>query len=471
MATLSLCMIVKNEEKNLPTALGNISKICDEIIIVDTGSTDRTIEVARSYGATILEMEWEDDFAKARNLSIRDAKSDWILWLDGDDFVPEDALPHIKELVESTPDCVYSFNVKNERRDGTGTEFLQARLFPNHQGLLFERPVHEQIMLSALRKGLSMKPSNAWLEHLGYADDAEVKEKAKRNVSILESNLEVYGDDPVTFVEIGDSYSILEDRDTADIWYNRTVTLQNAESHFPEVTSQAWMGLGTSANIRKEYDKAEFYFSKVVELCPGRVDLFYNLAVTYERLEQYDRAVSTLEKIFTTSPKQVTVGVDVRQAKIRGAMKMIRLLMRWGNEPLLLEKIVSVMEELNDRLEVVNVCAAAYYKLGEYSLAINMFQKSITERPDGNIDALIGLTMVYLTAERDELAIKQVEEGTEHFRDNCRYQLFRTLFSNDNSALSQFTQDKIESEITYLDDLFGLSFDHAIVKFGKQDEA
>jgi len=467
MATLSLCMIVKNEEKNLPTALGNISKICDEIIIVDTGSTDRTIEVARSYGAKILEMEWENDFAKARNLSIRDAKSDWILWLDGDDFVPEDALPHIQELVQRTPDCVYSFNVKNERRDGTGTEFLQARLFPNHKGLMFERPVHEQIMLSALRRGMSLEPSSAWVEHLGYADEAEVQEKAKRNVAILESNLAVYGDDPVTFVEIGDSYSILEDRDTADIWYNRTVNLPHAESHFPEITSQAWMGLGTSANIRKQYDKAELYFTKVVELCPGRVDLFYNLAVTYERMEQYDRAVSTLEKIFTTLPKQVTVGVDVRQAKIRGAMKMIRLLLRWGNEPLLHEKIAPLMEELGDRLEIVNVCAAAYYKMGEYSLAIKMFQRSITERPDGNIDALIGLTMVYLTAERDEMAISQVEEGTEHFRDNCRYQLFRTLFSDDYSALANFEQEKIESEITYLDDLFGLKFDHSTVSYGK----
>ncbi len=471
MRSLTLSMIVKNEEKNLPRVLSTITKICTEVIIVDTGSSDRTIEIAKSFGATVLEMEWDSDFAKARNLSIRDAQSDWILWLDGDDFVPEESIPHIEELIQREPNCVYAFTVKNERPNGTGTEFLQARMFPNHKGLFFERPVHEQIMLSALRNGFVMVPSSAWVEHHGYADPEEMKGKAMRNVTILEANLEIYGDDPVTFVEIGDSYSIIGDQDLADSWYRKTIALPNAARQFPDIVSQAWMGLGNSANTAGKYEEAEASFMKVIELCPGRIDLFYNLAVTYEKQEKYAKAVEILERIFTTPVQQVKVGVDVRQTKIRGAMKMIRLLLRWKNEPVLRDKVKFLLAVYPDRLEVVNVCAAALYSLGDFSEAIQLFTRSLNERPEGNIDALIGSTMIFLTAGKEDHAIKQVELACESFEGNCRFNVFLTLFTSSAENLNAFTRKQVDSEISYLGDLFHLEFDREdLLSFAKPDE-
>lgn len=465
MKTLTLSMIVKNEEANLPRVLSTISTICDEIIVVDTGSVDKTVEIARSFGADVRFMEWENDFAKARNLSIKDAKSDWILWLDGDDFVPEESLPYIKELVQREGDCVYAFTVKNERPDGTGTEFLQARLFPNHKGLLFERPVHEQVMLSALRKGLAMVPSKAFVEHHGYADPEEMKVKAERNVKILEANLEQYGNDPVTFVEIGDSYSIMEDRDLADTWYRKTVELPNAETQFPDVVSQAWMGLGNSANIQKRYTEAERCFSKVVELCPGRIDLFYNLAVTYERQGDLDKAVKVLERIFTTEATKVKVGVDIRQARIRGAMKMMRLLLRGEKFDELNQKSEFLKQVLPDRLEIDNAIGCVYYRQGELTAALKQFEKTIRELPEGNVDAFIGLSLIYISAGRDELALEMVQNGLEAIGENCRFQLFVSLFNNDVSFLDSFTAEKVASEVSYLEDMFGLHFeDTAIVE-------
>ena len=89
MVTISLCMIVKNEEKVLGRCLVSAKDIADEIIIVDTGSTDRTKEIARRYGAKIFDQKWQDDFSLARNFSFSKATMDYCMWLDADDVIRE----------------------------------------------------------------------------------------------------------------------------------------------------------------------------------------------------------------------------------------------------------------------------------------------------------------------------------------------------------------------------------------------
>ena len=461
---LTLSMIVKNEESNIGNVLGSIHSICDEIIVVDTGSTDNTVDIAKSFGAEVRFMEWDNDFAKARNYSIEGAIGDWILWLDADDYVPESSLPLIKELVNSNKKTVYAFTVKNQKPNGTGTEFLQARLFPNNLGLIFERPVHEQIMLSALKKGLVMEPTDVVIEHLGYADSEEMKKKAERNVTILEKNLELYGEDPITFVEIGDSYAIMGDREIADKWYRKTVTLKGADEKFPDVVSQAWMGLGNSANTKGDYIRAITAFKKVTELCPGRIDVYYNLAVSYEKMGDLYGAISTLFKIFSTEPEKVKVGVDVRQAKIRGAMKIIRLSIRIGDDSLTQKNIDLFQKLLGDRLEIVNYIAIAHYRMLNFEKAISLFEESVTKRPEGNVDGFIGIILAYIAIGDEQKAVNYLSIGDEFLATTARFILFKTLLNNDYSPLSKYSIKVIESEEKYLNELFDLSFDKELIK-------
>ncbi|MFS1511023.1 glycosyltransferase [Chengkuizengella sp. SCS-71B] len=97
-ATLSLCMSVRDEEEVLDRCLSSIANLVEEIIIVDTGSTDRTKEIAKKYTDKIYDFEWVDDFSKARNFSFSKATKDYIIWLDADDIVPEESQEQIKEL-------------------------------------------------------------------------------------------------------------------------------------------------------------------------------------------------------------------------------------------------------------------------------------------------------------------------------------------------------------------------------------
>lgn len=92
MVSISLCMIVKNEEDVLARALDSVKELADEMIIVDTGSEDRTKDIARRYTQKVFDFEWEDDFAAARNFACRKASMDYWMWLDADDIVTENEL-------------------------------------------------------------------------------------------------------------------------------------------------------------------------------------------------------------------------------------------------------------------------------------------------------------------------------------------------------------------------------------------
>ena len=99
--TLSLCMIVKDEEKTLARCLNSVKSFIDEIIIVDTGSKDKTKEIAKSFNSQIYDFKWISDFSAARNFSFSKATSDYILWLDGDDFIDDENISKIENLLKS----------------------------------------------------------------------------------------------------------------------------------------------------------------------------------------------------------------------------------------------------------------------------------------------------------------------------------------------------------------------------------
>lgn len=104
--SLSLCLIVKNEEENISRCLKSVKGLVDEIIVVDTGSTDRTIELAYELGANVYSFEWINDFSSARNYSFSKATKDYILWLDADDIITEESCNEIKYLLENLNDDV-----------------------------------------------------------------------------------------------------------------------------------------------------------------------------------------------------------------------------------------------------------------------------------------------------------------------------------------------------------------------------
>ena len=154
-AKISLCMIVKNEEHNLPGCLDSAAELVDEIVVVDTGSTDRTKAVAVSRGARVVDFAWRDSFAAARNEGLRLAMGDWIFWLDADERPDDSNRQRLRELFAGLKEenAAYTMRQLSPARSAAGMAafVVQVRLFRRDERIRWEYRVHEQI-LPAIRR-------------------------------------------------------------------------------------------------------------------------------------------------------------------------------------------------------------------------------------------------------------------------------------------------------------------------------
>ncbi len=394
-ATLSIAMIVKNEAAIMAQCLDSISPVADEIVVVDTGSTDETAEIAREYHAKVILSDWRDDFSYSRNLSLQACSSTWILWIDADDRVPTNSLPLLAHLKREQPDKVFAMIIKNQRLDGTGTEFLQARMFPNNPAIRFNGAIHEQMMPSASRLGMNMVSTEVVIEHHGYASHEELKKKAQRNVRLLLKHTKTTSNDPVTCIEIGDSFQIMEDFNQATEWYKKVIHNKQEDKTTKTLASQAHMGLGNILNRADNFQEALDHFDQAHLLCPERSDVLYCKAVSLEMLKQKEEAVQCLSEIFSMKPVALPVGVDFRQTEIKAYLRAIRLLRELGEKEKLLNLCEQALRKLSDRQEIQNMAGVSFLQCNKLLEALHCFEKSLSIIFDNNIDAYTGLCMIY----------------------------------------------------------------------------
>ncbi|MBD3317918.1 MAG: glycosyltransferase [Chitinivibrionales bacterium] len=450
--TLSVCMIVKNEAAVLGRCLRSVTGFAEEIIVVDTGSDDDTVAIAEEFGATVIRSDWRDDFSYSRNISLDHASCTWILWLDADDVVPRESVMSLEELKAESPDKVFAFVVRNEKPGGTGSEFVQARMFPRDSRIRFERRIHEQVMPSALRSGFSMVTKPVVIEHHGYADPDALRSKAERNVRVL---MEEYGktkSDPVSAVEIADSLTIMERWEDAEKWYRRTLAVPSCSSQFPAIAGQAWMGLGNIQNRRGAHAEAVRSFGESVRHSPDRPDALYGLAVARELIGRPDEAVATLERILTIKSVALPVGVDFRQTRIKAYLRLGRLLEE--HEPGRVEPLVArALDDCGERPEIQNMAGRIGFRRGKHMDALHRFEQSLRIANEGNLDAYIGLCMVYRIAGRNELIEKTLNSVRPLFSHMPRYWAFRNLLSttiSPESPPSSISSQAMDEEQSFL---------------------
>ena len=175
---ISACMMVKNEEEMLPRALESIKDEVDEIIVVDTGSTDRTVEIARQYTDKVYFHQWFDDFSGMRNITLSYATGDYILILDADDeFRRMQPDLGLREFLEKPRFNIYRFQLENVATKNVPTStFNQIRLFRNGMGFKYHGIVHNQF--DAKGQGIAGAPF--LILHYGYGLDEEKMEQKRR---------------------------------------------------------------------------------------------------------------------------------------------------------------------------------------------------------------------------------------------------------------------------------------------------
>lgn len=211
---ITVSFIVKNEEKTLPKAIESVKSIADEIIVVDTGSTDSTVEIARSSGAELYFFNWIKDYSAARNISIKYATSKWILYLDADEELSESSIKIIRDITSNADETAGGFycEIISEHTKDDGKIGLHSgkypRLFRNigYPLMYFFGKIHEQITPSLAERGYQMFDSKLIILHNGYAITIdEMREKVRSHINVLSEYVRQEPENGYTWYHLGNT--------------------------------------------------------------------------------------------------------------------------------------------------------------------------------------------------------------------------------------------------------------------------
>lgn len=215
---ISACMIAKNEEKVIARCIESYRKVVDEIIVVDTGSTDRTVAIAESMGAKVFRFTWNDDFSAAKNFAIDQAKGDWIVFLDADEYFANGTGANLRRYLnklDKAYNAVVCRMINIDEISGKAIdEITHIRVFKNNKKIRYVRPIHEGLVYHGkggkLLAHLADK-QDLVIHHTGYSANVS-KKKARRNLTMLLNQME---DEKTAHPEywyyIADSYNSLEE--------------------------------------------------------------------------------------------------------------------------------------------------------------------------------------------------------------------------------------------------------------------
>lgn len=217
---LSLCMIVKDEEKFLPQCLESVRGIVDEMVIVDTGSRDRTVEIAEARGAQVHTFAWTDDFSEARNEALKHCTGDWVLWLDADEALEPSSVGPLREAMVRPQFGSFLMQVVNFMSEGSTNDVFThhpCRLFRRIPGARFSGKIHEQVLPSIAEAGmLSANLAGARILHYGYAAGTmDEKKKLDRTMRLVEAELDADPDSPFHQFNLGNTLYVRGDYERA----------------------------------------------------------------------------------------------------------------------------------------------------------------------------------------------------------------------------------------------------------------
>ena len=338
-STISLCMITKNEEKYLEQCLNSVKDIADEIIIFDTGSTDKTKEIAKRFNAKIYDFKWIDDFSAARNESIRYATKDWILVLDADEVMDEEGRKTIKELVNDKENDAFLFLQKNYTNESSIAGFVNeehksngkihagwygsfiARLFRNKKGYGFEGTVHELVEPSIESKNGKIAATNVALHHYGNADPVIAKKKRELYLELCKNKVS-HKPDASTYFELGILYKENNNFDEAIKSFKKTIELNQKHS-------MALYELGVIYERQKNYDEAIKRYTESLRIKENS-GAFENLGVCCLKKGIFKEAYANLVKAMLLNPNKYTIynklgAVLERSGNYESAVQMLEI--------------------------------------------------------------------------------------------------------------------------------------------------
>ena len=297
---ISACYIVKNNEDELKISLQSLRDSVDEIIVVDTGSTDGTAEVAKSFGAKIFYRDWDDDFSAPRNLAISKATGDWIIFLDSDEFFTDETKKNIRPVVEQLKNfqknglLVHLVNIdKNSGNKILDTSFV-LRIIKNQAGLHYVGKIHEELRVGEnfLSEVTFAPPNILTIFHTGYSASLN-KTKAERNLKILLEELSETNEPQRIYGYIAECYSGLEDFENAEKFARLDIESGNTQKIFS--TSSYRIILSILAKDFSRSAEREKFAALAVKDFPALPEFTAELAECFAQKKKFQKAIETMQ--------------------------------------------------------------------------------------------------------------------------------------------------------------------------------
>lgn len=390
--TLSLCMIAKNEEQFIGDCLASVRGVVDEIILVDTGSTDRTVEIAESYGAKIFHLPWQGDFATARNESLKHATGDWILVLDADETIPVEGHAELRAALRYKENVGYALVIENLLGD-EGTEYQTAlifRLFQNRPDIRYEGIIHEQAMLAAQRTGLPIRNIHTRIIHRGYLNQCvEQRDKYQRNLDILLRQEEEEPRNPYVFFNLGQTYKLLNRFAESERAYKHCLFLLE-ELQAPPSTPYWLTAYFSLADLYRQMGELEMGLKVAEEgfsRYPDAADLLFTKGYILLGLDRFEEAIKAFQKCRSYKGVIHAAGNDPAVPTYKSSQALGTAYSRMGQHAVAKQHYLQALQEWehpND--EIFTNLGIVHLQLGELQVALEYCIKAV-ELNDRNVKA------------------------------------------------------------------------------------
>lgn len=339
---LSICIIVKNEADNLKICLSKLHKLGYEIIVVDTGSTDNTKEIAEIFTDKLYDFPWCDDFSAARNFAISKASFDYILIIDSDEFVINLNKPELEKLLSEHPKDIGRIHISNSyTHDGVSfcENDLVSRIF-SRKYFHYTGKIHEQ--LTAFNGEIyNTYLAPVYMNHVGYNGNSEAREKkAERNIKLLEKVLMEEGNDPYILYQLGKGFYMQKKYSRALEYFEKAIEF-DLNPKLEYVTDLVETYGYTLINC-KQFKKA-LSLESIYEEFSYSADFVYLMGHVYMQNSMFDKAIIEFNN-----------ATEYKECKVQGV-----------NSYLALYNLGVIYECLGDKKNALY----CYRKCGNYELA------------------------------------------------------------------------------------------------------
>lgn len=328
-------MIVKNEEARLEACLQSVAPYVDEMVVLDTGSTDRTREIAYGCGAQVYDYEWTDSFADARNRSLDLATGKWAFWMDADDVLSPECGVLLRALIRQAPGRDAAFHAQVRIPPGPG-EFSPSvvdhiKLFPIRPDIRFEHRIHEQVLPSLRKAGIAIRFSDLFVTHQHYdRSPAGQATKRLRDFRLLGLDLADHPNHPFILFNLGMTHLFAtKEFEVAAHYLRRSLSGSNWQD---SIVRKAFAMLTTAHMCQDELELALMANERGRQHYPEDAELLFQAGQILDGLGRLDEARAVLERLVTGADEPYYRSVDTGFRSCRGMHALAHIYRKLGNE-------------------------------------------------------------------------------------------------------------------------------------------